>query len=401
MRRTLCEAFGLVAILLAVLGLASTALAQQPVTQTAEKDQPTSDTIQAINGQFDQQHQEVERQRLEALSELASEQSGEEAEATYRHLFSRAIVDGRTEGAEEAAKTYLQKRQKEKGKGEPQTLAMAAFIATSAAASRDEPDQAIAILSDFLKESDSERLDSELLYGLGELFLQRLILDDKPDAARKTCQLFAEGPFDEEMKSHFQAVSKRLEMLGQAAPAIQARDIDGEAINLDDLKGRVVLVEFWASWCPPCLAAIPRLNALQDRYQDEGLTILGVNVDAKQPGTSPEEVRSQVRSLLIDFLVPWQVILNGEGDQDLTASYGVTEIPASFLIDQEGRVARVELNGPSVEQALVELLGVEAEAEASAPPIPEKGVHQPQQQVPATTEPLPDSGVKLPSPRRE
>lgn len=396
MRRTLREALGLAAILLVAPGIGSTCLAQESGAQEAEKGQPATETVQAINDRFDQRHQEVERQRLEALAELASQQSGEEAESTYRHLFSRAIIDGRVEGVEKAATTYLHKERQEKG--EPQTRAMAALIVTSAIASRDKPDEAIAILSDFLKESDSERMDSELLYSLGESFLQRLILDGKFDAARQTCQLFAEGPFDEDIKGHFQAVSKRLEMLGQAAPAIQARDIDGEAVNLADLKGRVVLIEFWASWCPPCLAAIPRLNALQDRYQDKGFTILGVNVDTKRPGTSPEVVQSQIRSLLVDYLVPWRVILNGEGDQDLTARYGVTEIPASFLIDQEGRVARVELNGPSVDQALAELLGDVAEAEAAPSPTPASGV---QEQAQTATEPLPDSETKLPSPRRD
>lgn len=377
MRPSLRKALGL-AVLLVGPGVATPCHAQQPKARPADapKDEGgRSEAIQKINEKFDQQHQDVEKQRLEALAKLASRQSGEEAEATYQHLFSRAIVDGRVEDAEPAASAYLKSQN-----GQPKTRVLAAFIATFAAASRDQHDQAVEVMQGFLKDSDTEKVDANLLYSLGESFLQRLVLDAKFDAARKACQLFIDGPFDKGVKAHFASQLNRLSMLGKPAPAIAGRDIDGEAVSLADLKGKVVLVEFWASWCPPCLAAIPRLNALHDRYRDQGFAILGVNVDAKREGANPEEVRSTVRSLLIEFLVPWRVVLNGQGGDDFADKYGVTEIPASVLIDQEGQVARVDLTGPALEQAIAKLLGVEPEpttteatnpAAAPTQPLPE------------------------------
>ncbi len=359
-RKTLALAF-----LLVGPGIVTPGLAQQPKARPADapqsKDRFTS--IKEIDKHFDQQHHDVEQRRLEAMAALAQSQSGEEAESTYQHLFSLAIVEGRVEDAEPAAESYLEGKN-----GQPKTRALAAFIDMFAAASRDEYDQAVEVMQSFLKGSNTEKIDPDVLYSLGESFLQRLILDGKFDTAKKACQLFTEGPFDKDVKAHFASRLERLNMLGKPAPAIAGRDIDGQPVSLAEMKGKVVLVEFWASWCPPCLSAIPRLNDLYERYHDKGFEILGVNVDAKREGSNPQEIRSTVRSLLIEFLVSWRVLIDSPGGEDLATKYGVTEIPATFLIDQDGKVARVELTDSALDQAVAKLLGVEAEATSSPSP---------------------------------
>ena len=82
------------------------------------------------------------------------------------------------------------------------------------------------------------------------------------------------------LKEHFKHRMARLVLVGQAAPQISGTDVDGHPVSLAGFKGKVVLVDFWATWCPPCVAAIPSMSALERKYRDRGFVILGVNVDA-------------------------------------------------------------------------------------------------------------------------
>jgi len=95
----------------------------------------------------------------------------------------------------------------------------------------------------------------------------------------------------------------------------------------DTLKDKVVLVDFWASWCVPCKQSFPALNELQKRYANQGFVIVGVSVDEK-------------RALMDKFLkkTPASFTIVRDAEQKLVAATGVTSMPTSFLLDREGRV---------------------------------------------------------------
>src|SRR5690349_20007830 len=105
MRPASLAATGLVA--LGLVAPAVTTTAQQPKGKTQEADSDPPDSIQAIDKQFQKQHEDVERRRIEALANLAKTQSGEEAQNTYQHLFSLVILEGRVDPAEAASEAYL------------------------------------------------------------------------------------------------------------------------------------------------------------------------------------------------------------------------------------------------------------------------------------------------------
>ena len=115
------------------------------------------------------------------------------------------------------------------------------------------------------------------------------------------------------------------------APNWQLRDINGEPISLADFKGKVVILDFWATWCPPCRKEIPGLVTLQRRYQDKGLVIIGVSLDQQGP--------SVVKPFMRELGMNYRVVM---GDEKIVSDYGGIEaIPTTFIIDRQGKVVTV------------------------------------------------------------
>ena len=121
----------------------------------------------------------------------------------------------------------------------------------------------------------------------------------------------------------------------------------------------MVLVDFWASWCPPCLTEFPGLNALAQKYQGRGFEILGVNVDAHHEEIKDLKTATPiVRHALIHAGVMWPNILNDDGNAgDIALAYGVESVPANVLIGVDGTVIGVSIAGPELEAAVLKALG--------------------------------------------
>ena len=111
------------------------------------------------------------------------------------------------------------------------------------------------------------------------------------------------------------------------APDFTLKSLDGQEITLSQLKGKVVMLDFWATWCAPCRESIPHLVKLYKNYHENGLELIGMDVDKGDV----ETVRRFVKSMDI----PYPIIV---APDDLARSYRVTSIPATILIDKEGNL---------------------------------------------------------------
>lgn len=117
--------------------------------------------------------------------------------------------------------------------------------------------------------------------------------------------------------------------MGESAPDFQAQNLDWQTISLSDLRGKPVLLNFWATWCPPCREEMPYLQQIHEEWSGEGLIVLAVNI-----GESPAAVEefAQVYNLTLPILLD----INGAAAQ----VYNVTAIPATFFIDRDGIIQK-------------------------------------------------------------
>jgi cytochrome c biogenesis protein CcmG/thiol:disulfide interchange protein DsbE len=116
---------------------------------------------------------------------------------------------------------------------------------------------------------------------------------------------------------------------GMRAPEFVRSDLDGKRIDLASYRGKVVLVDFWATWCAPCLVEIPRLIEMQKRYGAQGFQVIGVSMD-----DGVEAVRRMPKRYAFDYPVVM-------GDARLGERYGgVLGLPVQFLVGRDGRIVR-------------------------------------------------------------
>jgi len=114
---------------------------------------------------------------------------------------------------------------------------------------------------------------------------------------------------------------------GNAAPEFSVTDIDGKKLSLSDYRGKVILLDFWATWCTPCRAEIPHFVEMQQKYGPQGFQVVGISMD---------DDAKPVKEFYRQFNMNYPVAV---GDDKLAQSFGgVLGLPVNFIIDREGRI---------------------------------------------------------------
>lgn len=147
---------------------------------------------------------------------------------------------------------------------------------------------------------------------------------------------------------------------GFLAPDFVLQDMQGETIRLSELQGQPVLLNLWASWCPPCQAEMPAMQKVHEEYADEGFVILAVNTTFQDDRTSAENF---VTSRGLTFPILFDL------DGSVSQRYQVRSMPTSFFIDREGTIRRMVIGGPMSEA----LLRAEAERLLQDQPLSQEG----------------------------
>ena len=165
--------------------------------------------------------------------------------------------------------------------------------------------------------------------------------------------LIKKYPWHEEARQLKEAIvsylvrSKMLEN-GKDAPLFSYPDSVGKKIDLNSFKGKYVLIDFWASWCGPCRAAVPKMKKQYEMYKDKGLEIFGVSID---------HVDKAWRKAMVEEDMPWSQVLSPDIDKTMT-NYMFSAIPTLYLIDKEGKIVEKFLGySDELEEKLKQIFG--------------------------------------------
>ena len=150
------------------------------------------------------------------------------------------------------------------------------------------------------------------------------------------------------------AESLKLPSVGEGVE-IKFTALDGTEIDVAKMTDKVVLVDFWATWCMPCMQEMPRVKAIYEKYHTNGFEIVGISLD---------EDKDALQKTIKDRNLAWPQAFDGEAwDTALAKKYGVQSIPTTFLLGKDGKIAALNLRGDALDKKVAELLGEGAKAE--------------------------------------
>jgi thiol-disulfide isomerase/thioredoxin len=206
----------------------------------------------------------------------------------------------------------------------------------------------LAKAEEFLKEfSTQKQMGFELMMEIADRAMQF----DKLDLAIAAYQAVLKSYPDTSMTEMIEGTLRRLEAIGKEFP-IEGTLLSGEKIDPAQFKGKVVLLDFWATWCGPCLQELPELKRVYEELHEKGLEVIGVSLD---------EERAELEAFLEEERLPWPQLYppkdqaNG-WENPLTRKYGISGIPTVFLIGKDGKLVSTSLRGPKLEQRIRDLL---------------------------------------------
>ncbi|HSB51097.1 MAG TPA: TlpA disulfide reductase family protein [Dissulfurispiraceae bacterium] len=132
--------------------------------------------------------------------------------------------------------------------------------------------------------------------------------------------------------------------LNRLAPSFSLTDVEGKKVNLSDYKGKVVMLEFFTSWCGPCQLAAPEIETIHEQYRDKGLVVLGISMDVGA------NAKNAITSFRKEHSLSYPVLMD---TGDVSRLYGVFTIPTSFVIDKKGILKKKHMGfAPSLTQEM-------------------------------------------------
>lgn len=175
------------------------------------------------------------------------------------------------------------------------------------------------------------------------------IFQQDQEYARVIAEQYArEFPNSQYAKYYLSVVPKGSPRVGDVPPDIRSKDVNGKDISLYSLKGKVVLLDFWASWCGPCRKENPNVVSAYNKFKDKGFTIFSVSLDSNKD--------QWIAAIKKDGLVWENHVSDLKGwNSDAAKLYGVRGIPAAFLLDRSGKIVGTNLRGAELDLALEKL----------------------------------------------
>ncbi len=287
----------------------------------------------------------LEKHQREALlgvaDYLARHADADDAEAAAQWLFETAVAQGLEAEVVAPAEQFLERR----GLDQP-SISLAQQALCMGLARTGKRAEALAVFDAFLK---GVRFQSPFrsLELAGSLAAQARIARDLAAARAIYERVAAAYPLNAQITEIVEGRIARQELIGQPAPRLAAGDIAGRPVDLADYAGKVVLVDFWATNCAPCLAEFPNLKQLYKEHHEKGLEIVGVSFD---------DGAETVQTFLPRAKLPWRMVMNDSTEGQISQRFKTRTIPALFVVDRKGQIAQVDVRGNDLRAVIEKLL---------------------------------------------
>ena len=222
---------------------------------------------------------------------------------------------------------------------------------------QNDDDQKSAFIADLVEYLGTENLDDDRVQ-LAQFVAQQLETIQEESSAAKLYEALVAGLKNSPESGFASQVTRlegfvrRLNLMGNSMD-IEGTLLDGSAFDWSSYEGKVVLVDFWATWCGPCIVELPNVIENYEQYHDKGFEVVGISIDNE---------KAPVDKFVADRKLPWSILYNDDPDatgwsNPMAVRYGITGIPAAYLIDQEGKVVTLLARGPYLGEHLEALLG--------------------------------------------
>ena len=171
-----------------------------------------------------------------------------------------------------------------------------------------------------------------------------------PDAQKALYQRIVDQYPDSNRAESARGSLRRIDAIGKPFDLEFTEAVSGSEISMKGLKGKVVVIDFWATWCGPCVAEMPKMKKLYAEYKDKGVEFIGVSLDQKEGGLD------KLKEFVKKEGISWPQYFQGDGwNSKFSASWGINSIPSVFVVDPDGKVSSVEARG-KLESMIPELL---------------------------------------------
>ena len=213
---------------------------------------------------------------------------------------------------------------------------------------------------------------NETILAVLQVYLDALRQADRTDAARaleaKVQANSTVAPLYAAQQAKRAAADAERARKLTALAALKFTAVDGREVEVAKLRGKVVLIDFWATWCGPCVAELPNVRKVYAAYHEKGFEVIGISLENPnaRPGDTPDQTAEKLtaaKKKLVDFVtkneMPWPQYFDGKWwKNDYATQFGVASIPAMFLLDKNGNIASQEARGPKLEAEVKRLLGL-------------------------------------------
>jgi peroxiredoxin len=202
----------------------------------------------------------------------------------------------------------------------------------------------------------AEKTDAAAMIGLMKAMLHVQVFDDKTTGVVILKQVLKDFPATQvgarlpEMISEIEkeAAAEAATAVGKEFTPFKETGTDGKEIDLAAYRGKVVLIDFWATWCGPCVDELPHVKAAYEKFHDKGFDIIGISLDKDG---------DKLAAFTKENSMAWPQFFDGKGWQNkLAQAYGIRSIPATYLLDREGKIVAKGLRGEALSAKIGELL---------------------------------------------